>query len=271
MTKKLAGRYHGTAQWMTSVGNEYGQVLNSVLTDSEGDGLTRMLEGLFSRYENAVPPEEKPKALYVDRDCCSAKLTESFSAWPDCKLRLDIWHFMRRLASGVTTDAHPLYKSFMGHLSDAIFVWYQPDLRDLMAAKKGEMEGQGIRNPSEEDVARRLTREEKAAHCRRATRGAEETRRLISNVLEAYGGPHGRDMLGLPLLDSPRMDAIWQQQQKHLPCIQDPPGVALYTQTGTKHKGGVELPVFRCARGSTSLESFHLHLNRFILGNTIFV
>ncbi|KAA8578286.1 hypothetical protein FQN60_016780, partial [Etheostoma spectabile] len=40
----------------------------------------------------------------------------------------------------------------------------------------------------------------------------------------------------------------------------------LYTQTGRLTKGGVSLPVYRCARGSTSLESFHLHLNRFIPG-----
>ena len=38
----------------------------------------------------------------------------------------------------------------------------------------------------------------------------------------------------------------------------------LYTQTGRLTKGGVILLVYRCARGSTSLESFHLH--RFIPG-----
>ncbi|XP_056120631.1 uncharacterized protein LOC130097715 [Rhinichthys klamathensis goyatoka] len=33
-------------------------------------------------------------------------------------------------------------------------------------------------------------------------------------------------------------------------------------------KGGIILPVYRCARGSTSLESFHNHLNRFIPGTS---
>ncbi len=41
-----------------------------------------------------------------------------------------------------------------------------------------------------------------------------------------------------------------------------------YMKTGTLKKGGVELCCYRCARGSTSLESFHLHLNRFIPGIT---
>ncbi|KAM9758030.1 uncharacterized protein ACNS7B_005148 [Menidia menidia] len=64
------------------------------------------------------------------------------------------------------------------------------------------------------------------------------------------------------------MEHIWQVQKKHVKCIQDPPGVALYTKTGELTKGGVRLQVLRCARGSTSLESFHLHLNRFIPGTS---
>jgi hypothetical protein len=51
-------------------------------------------------------------------------------------------------------------------------------------------------------------------------------------------------------------------------CIQDPPGIELYTTTGQLKKGRVILPVFRCARGSTSLESFHLHLTRFVPGSS---
>ncbi|XP_029700941.1 uncharacterized protein [Takifugu rubripes] len=39
ITKKLSGTAKGTAQWLTSVGNEMGQVLISVLTASEGPAL----------------------------------------------------------------------------------------------------------------------------------------------------------------------------------------------------------------------------------------
>lgn len=56
------------------------------------------------------------------------------------------------------------------------------------------------------------------------------------------------------------MKDIWSEQKKHIQCIQDLPSVQLYTLTGHTQKGGVTLPVWRCARGSTSLESFHLHL-----------
>ncbi|XP_049341399.1 uncharacterized protein LOC125805116 isoform X2 [Astyanax mexicanus] len=62
--------------------------------------------------------------------------------------------------------------------------------------------------------------------------------------------------------------SIFGVQKKHIKCIQDPPDVALYTETGGITKGGVLLKTYRCARGSTSLESFHLHLNRFIPGSS---
>ena len=70
------------------------------------------------------------------------------------------------------------------------------------------------------------------------------------------------DANGAPLL-SQEMMSIWEEQKKHLDCLQDPPGVSLYTVTGSIRKGGVTLPVLRCARGTTLLESFHLHLARY--------
>eukprot|EP00064_Thunnus_orientalis_P006172 superscaffoldBa00000631_g6188 len=54
---------------------------------------------------------------------------------------------------------------------------------------------------------------------------------------------------------------IWKSQQKHVACIEDPLGVQLHIQMGTVVKGGNHLPTYHCVRDSTSLESFHLHLN----------
>ncbi|XP_051788938.1 uncharacterized protein LOC127529436 [Erpetoichthys calabaricus] len=85
-------------------------------------------------------------------------------------------------------------------------------------------------------------------------------------MLEAFGD--ATDTMGIPLLDRAKIQDIWKTQRRHLHCIQDPPGVHLYMQTGQLVKGGITLPVFRCARGSTSLESFHLHLDRFIPGTS---
>jgi len=69
ITKKLAGGIGDTAAWMTNIGNELGQVLNSVLTTAEGAGLEELCQGVVRRYQNAGEPE--PEVIYVDRDCCS--------------------------------------------------------------------------------------------------------------------------------------------------------------------------------------------------------
>ncbi|KAG1960375.1 hypothetical protein F2P79_006267 [Pimephales promelas] len=100
-----------------------GQVLISVLTAGEGPGLDLMAAGLVDRYKAAgVDPLV---ALYVDCGCCKdmgeTKLKARFGGWPNLIVRLDIWHFMRRLAVGCTTDAHQLYPTFMARMSAYIF------------------------------------------------------------------------------------------------------------------------------------------------------
>ncbi|XP_026110190.1 uncharacterized protein LOC113083135 [Carassius auratus] len=264
VARKLAGRSYGTATWATNVGNEHGQVIMSVLTASEGFGLGPMIEGLIKRYRVAgVAP---PEVLYVDRDCCgNTLLRRMFEEWEQMTIRLDVWHFMRRFAVGCTTDSHQLYATFMSGLSHCIFMWDQVDLTALKTAKHAELEADG--KPSfEADVLRCISRSELALHCRRTTRGTKETLALIESHVQAFDGDAGRDTLGVPLINSARMREILKSQRKHVACIQDPVGVQLYMQTGTVLKGGHRLPTYRCARGSTSLESFHLHLNRFIPG-----
>ncbi|KAM8852772.1 uncharacterized protein ACB058_011495 [Synchiropus picturatus] len=222
VTKKLAGTAAGSAAWSTNVGNEHGQVLMSVLTAAEGDGLADMTAGLMRRYRDAG--QAPPKVLYVDRDCCASAgqshLRQLFHEWPDLIVRLDVWHLMRRFARGVTTDTHQLYGLFMARLSYAIFAWDQEDVARLERAKRSQ---EGASHVT-------LTAKELARHCRRRTRGAEETRRLIQEVLDAFWSVS--DTQGRPLIDRDRMPDIQRTQARHLDCIQDPPGLALYTQTG---------------------------------------
>ncbi|KAJ4919490.1 hypothetical protein JOQ06_025908 [Pogonophryne albipinna] len=268
VTKKLAGTASDTAAWVTNVGNEYGQVLISVLNCSEGaEGLSSMAAGLMRRYRLAgVPP---PQLIYVDRDCCKrdgvSKTAALFQEWGQLVVKLDIWHLMRRFAAGVTTESHELYPAFMRQLSLCIFEVDPGDARRLTEAKRSQLEGKLV-GLTDAEVIQKITREEWRLHCRRQTRGAEDTALLIQDLLQTFGGTAGRDNLDIPLLDPLRIQDIWSTQRPHLSCIQDPPGVQLYTHTGRLTKGGVILPVYRCARGSTYLESFHLHLNRFIPG-----
>ncbi|XP_078795050.1 uncharacterized protein LOC144988490 [Oryzias latipes] len=270
VTKKLAGAASGTAAWCTNVGNEHGQVLVSVLTAAEGHGLDAMAAGLMRRYREAG--EAPPKVMYVDRDCCSrhgrSLVKTLFSEWDELEVRLDIWHFMRRFAAGVTTEAHPLYGIFMARLSACIFEWDPEDMAALRCAKEAELAAKKSGHVSRRTVSAQISRRELALHCRRRTRGVEETAALLGALIHQFDSADGKDTLGVPLLDHERIQQIWKEQQNHLLCIQDPENFPLYMKTGTLKKGGVELSCYRCARGSTSLESFHLHLNRFIPGTS---
>ena len=49
VVKTLAGESFKTAMWATNVGNEYGQVVMSVLTTGEGYGLSLMIHGDIER------------------------------------------------------------------------------------------------------------------------------------------------------------------------------------------------------------------------------
>ncbi|KAL8617529.1 hypothetical protein ACOMHN_042703 [Nucella lapillus] len=119
----------------------------------------------------------KFQVLYVDRDCCSqvpgrtGKAGRMFVSWSALHVRLDIWHFMRRLACGVNTESHPLYAPFMGAMSVAIFTWDEEDFDALKAAKRSQLQEQGVAEPSDGDIRRSITKQELALHCRRATRG----------------------------------------------------------------------------------------------------
>ena len=109
-------------------------------------------------------------------------------------------------------------------------------------------------------IRKAVTREELAYHCRRRTKGTVVTESLIEALLLELVS--ATDSLGVPVL-SDQMAKIWEEEKKHVACIQDPEGIPLYTITGYIKKGGVDLPVLCCARG-TSLESFHLHLARYM-------
>ncbi len=229
--------------------------------------LKPMADGLVKRYKDAG--QEPPRVLYTDRECCGdnngSKYNQLFDGWPNLMVRLDIYHYMRRFALGVTSESHPLYAVFMGRMASCIFEWDGTDVKRLEQAKREELKAAGIPHPSDSAVRKAITKAEMARHCKRRTRGFAATKEAINNLLLELST--STDTLGVPLL-KPEIWTIWSEQQRHLDCIQDPPDIQLYTKTGEIAKGGIKLPVFRCARGSTSLESYHLHMARFIPGKT---
>ncbi len=112
---------------------------------------------------------------------------------PDLMIRLDIWHFMRRIALGCTTDAHQLYPIFMSRLSACIFEWDAADVSMLRKAKRELLLSQGWPALTDEDVNKHLTREELALHCRRRTCGEETTILLLERVLTELLSSKGND------------------------------------------------------------------------------
>ncbi|XP_014038307.1 uncharacterized protein [Salmo salar] len=202
VTKKLAGTAADTAAWVTNIGNEHGQVLVSVLTAGEGDGLLPMVAGLMERYRLAgVAP---PQLMYVDRDCCSSfggsKTAAMYNEWDQLVVRLDIWHLMRRFASGVTTESHQLYGPFMRQLSVCILEWDAGDVRRLLGAKRSELEGKHrMVSLTEAEVSRQIGRKEMALHCRRRTRRAAVTEVLLLDLLETFHGEKGGRHPGHPV------------------------------------------------------------------------
>lgn len=60
---------------------------------------------------------------------------------------------------------------------------------------------------------------------------------------------------------------IWAEQKHHLPCLQDPPNISVYTTTGHITKGGER--VLQCVKGTTLLEPLYLHLARYTLSTVV--
>lgn len=65
------------------------------------------------------------------------------------------------------------------------------------------------------------------------------------------------------------IDEMWAAQQRHLECIQDPPDMNMYRVARTTTINGVDVPYYKCLRGSNSLEGFHKSLPHMIPGTQV--
>ncbi|KAE8299677.1 hypothetical protein D5F01_LYC02089 [Larimichthys crocea] len=119
------------------------------------------------------------------------------------------------------------------------------DVQRLKEAKRAEWKSSHSGHaPTEKQLMATISPGELKRHCRRRTCGVEEIRRMISELLESVW--ELTDTTGLHLVNNDSMRHVWEVQQKHPECLQDPPGVALYTKVGTLQKGGKELDILRC-------------------------
>ncbi|KAI4800780.1 hypothetical protein KUCAC02_007078 [Chaenocephalus aceratus] len=127
---------------------------------------------------------------------------------------------------------HPLYGTFCSKMLSCISEWDKDDISHLKDAKTSELKKRHAgQTPSEAQVLANISSSELAKHGRRRTRGIEESRALIQDLLNSM----------IPL--------VWNRTPKWGSGLQ---------------KGSEVLDVLRCGRGSSSVESFHQ--NTFIPG-----
>ncbi|XP_076841988.1 uncharacterized protein LOC143486080 [Brachyhypopomus gauderio] len=272
VVKKLSGEGKGTAEWFTSIGNEYSQIVSFVLTCEESTkSLEPMCRGVVDRFQQANQPV--PKIIYVDRGCCRAQGPTSveilFQPWVDAGMvvRLDIFHWIHRFDAAVRTESHSKYATFKSALAGAVLAYNRTDLERLIEAVRAK-DLATLKSLSNEDIVRLyISRQQLKHHVRRVTLGAQETFRLIHLAIEELKGPAGLDENGVSLFKTPEaIDEMWAAQQRHLECIQDPPDMYMYRVARTTTIHGVDVPYYKCLRGSNSLEGFHKALPNMIPG-----
>ncbi|KAL7379614.1 hypothetical protein ABVT39_002425 [Epinephelus coioides] len=143
--------------------------------------------------------------IYVDRDCCNQDSESKTAALFLLVGHLDIWH---RFASGVTTESHELYPTFMRQLSHCIFEVDLGDAYCLTEMKRSKLAGKRrMVGLTEAKIIRRISREEWRLHCRRRPCGTVESALLIQDLLNTFGKP-AESMMEFPLLNALRIQHI---------------------------------------------------------------
>ncbi|CAL8324430.1 unnamed protein product [Merluccius merluccius] len=232
-------------QYVTSVLNEWGQFLTTVVVASESEGCyARMARGLMARFCRANVPA--PKHLFGD--------------WvkQGTVIRLDIRHWLHRWDAVVIKQSHAKYGVFMSAMAGAVLAYNKADMMLLVQAVRFGNPEMYDRYTDQEMMAF-LKPHQVRSYVRRITRGVVETAMVMESILAEFRGPAGLDIDGIHLFKSPEaVDAHWAS--KHLSCMQDPPGVQLYVSVRVVLMNGIRLNKYRCRRGSNSLEGLHAHL-----------
>ncbi|XP_066285538.1 uncharacterized protein [Branchiostoma lanceolatum] len=263
--KKIYGDGRDTMQYVTSVLNEWGQFLTTVVVAAESeDCYRRMARGLVARFQRANAPA--PKIIYADNNCCresgASFLEKLFSDWvrEGMVVRLDVRHWLHRWDAVVIKQSHAKYANFMSAMAGAVLAYNRDDMMLLVqAVRKGNLDLYADR--TDEEMIHFLKPHQVKDYVRRVTRGVEETASVVEDIIAEFKGPGGLDIDGIHLFKSlDAVDAHWSIASKHLCCMQDPPGIQLYVAVKEVVLNGVKLNKYRCRRGSNSLEGLHSHL-----------
>lgn len=147
--------------------------------------------------------------LYVDRDSRRGIAVETkrlLSQWSEMEISLDIWHFMRCIAVGCTTQSQPKYAIFLGRLFHCTFKWSQEDLKPLIPAIHCKLTRSGVKDPSEEDVIKKSAKKSLWPITTEKPLVWKKPTYLIHDLMDRFQDEQGDDTLGVPLLNA---DQIW--------------------------------------------------------------
>ncbi|XP_013407000.1 uncharacterized protein LOC106171268 [Lingula anatina] len=263
--KKVYGDGRGSLQYVTSILNEWGQFLTTVVVASESEECyRRMARGLIERFKRADAPA--PRVLYTDNNCCrdggESFYETLFSDWVEegMVVRLDIRHWLHRWDSVVIKQSHAKYGVFMSALAGAVLAFNKADLLHLVKAVRAGNE-QMYSKYSDTEMIAFVKPHQFKSYVRRVTRGVEATVCAVEAIIDEFKGPAGLDVDGIPLFKSHEaVDIHWARSSQHINCLQDPPGIPLYVTTKTVSINGVDVQKYRCRRGSNALEGLHSHL-----------
>ena len=178
---------------------------------------------------------------------------ENPSTWPSSirsRVLIDIWHAMARIK---VSKEHGCHRPFARALRDAIFI---PDKEDKMRIS-AYLESIS----SSWDEVLRFNARWLWKRCKRIIPPPELLYSLVKEVFSSYG----------PLLDSEKKQPLfnaqaWKDARNVLKVIQsgllsDPPNIPLYYQIGVDKKHA-NLPLYRCVRGTNSVEGGVHHSGR---------
>ncbi len=194
----------------------------------------------------------RPKAVYVDEECCGAWAKMMKDIWPDVQVRLDAAHALRRMMQTTSSTQHPWHGKFCAMLAEAVCTEDASETERLRRARARE----GYNGP----VTKRV--KAKFVPCRVVD--APQIARAIETTIN-YFGQKAHPEAG-PLLTA-ATQTEWTLLKEHVlkGCLCDPPGVNVNGRSGTAVTiGGERFEVIRVLRGTSPSEGFHTHQKQWL-------
>ena len=267
----LVGQEEGTERWCITVSNELDQILTSVFTREDSLEMVELMAcHLGDRYERA--DEYPPKLMYVNYGCCNSEFEnlhkELFDEWIEegMMVRLDIFHWIKEFETAICFDHHSQHVPFKSALYEAVFSYNKDDLALLVKSIRAGLPIY-LKLISDTEILKNHTKKAQLdAHVRHTTRGVNETYARVQEVIDKFKGSAGMEFNTHLFKDDNIIDEVWAKQCKHLECIQDPPGMNMYSVVKYVNCNGISLPKYKSIRGNCISDKFNLFLQKDIPG-----